>query len=324
MKVVSYFLFVLCLFFSDGLIAENSCKAWASQFIKEQGVETRKDASNLFFSLTLNPHEVDCYGELQNTIAACIPQESQRPTISLLIEDGSSADDKISIGIIGGMGPLSDARIVNLIIEKLEFKKLTRSCRIHLLSAPPPRSAFEIVSRGFSYLRNLYQFISSPHQFVYLSSNSAHMYFYWINQMGNNNLVDLTHDVADKVKGITQNPYVLIIGTTAAKNANLYGKLFKERNVRYLYLSDEQQEIAQQEIDRAKSGLMHESKLYGIIKQVALENPVNVILLACTELSMVLESRREELDELGMMIIDSEQIFAEKICLDIETYAGST
>lgn len=321
MKIIPYF-FALYFLFSDCLLAESKCEAWVLQYVKERGIETKKDASDQFYSLTLAPNQTSCYSELQNKIAAFIPKESQRPTISLLIEE-DSIEDKVSVGIVGGMGPVSDARILNLIVEQLKQKKLTCSCRIHLLSAPPPRSIFEIVSRGFSYFMNLYQFLSSPRHFIYLSSNTAHIYFHWINEMGNHNLIDLTHYVVDKVQRVIKNPYVLIIGTTAAKNANLYGKLFQEREIQYLYLSDEQQEVAQQEIDRVKSGHINESKLYGIISQVVVENPVNVILLACTELGMVLENRRKELNELGLIIIDSEQIFAEKISLDIEAYNRS-
>jgi aspartate/glutamate racemase len=129
-------------------------------------------------------------------------------------------------------------------MEKLSKKGLSQFCTVNLLSAPPPRDFWEVVSKGFSYAWRLYAFLQEERELVYLASNTAHIHFDWISKMSRGCLVNLTDYVADKVQSVLENPYVLIVGTKAGQKANLYGKLFAERSIPYAYLEQHEQDRA--------------------------------------------------------------------------------
>lgn len=303
--------------------SSSSPEEWAEDFIQFHGIYTVPNAAHKTLEVTLAIDQFDHYSILQSKIAKLICQESQRPSINLQL-NGKRSDDsaKNSCAIVGGMGPLSDARILSLIVEKLKEKNIADDCKINLLSAPPPRTFLEILCNSQSYLSNLYHFLNKNHSAVYLASNTAHLHFGFINALGKKNLVNLTHYIADKAKDSVDIPSVLILGTKAAKKATLYENLFQERSINYLTINQEEQEIVQEEINKTKMGKLEDGgeKLYDLICNVIQrqKNSVNLLLLACTELSIALESQKNKLEALGITILDSEELFAEKIANDIQ------
>ncbi len=327
MKLTSYE--VNDSFFSTTQTEEfPSAEVWAEQFILQHGINSQGNFAGKLLPVSLPIDKSPYYSALQKKIAVLIPSEFQRPSLSLQV----SGDEVIpfsqsSCAILGGMGPLSDARILDLVVTKLKQRNLLDRCKITLLSAPPPRGFFEILWNMQSYLVKLYAFLNGDHHHVYLASNVAHSHFNFMNMLGRKNMVNLTRYVADVAESCIAHPRVLIIGTKLGAKEQLYEKLLQDRNIEYVSLSEAQQQIVQEEIEKTKSGHLYDcgDRLYKAIHDVVIKqstdgNPINVLLLGCTELPIALESKKSELQNLGVFIVDSEQLFAEKIAIDVEEY----
>ena len=55
-----------------------------------------------------------------------------------------------------------------------------------------------------------------------------------------------------------------------------------------------------------------------ICKQVANSNgQINALLIACTELSILLEGEKTKLEHLGLSVVDTEEFFIDKVVEDI-------
>lgn len=305
--ILNLFFWIISSLYSDA--TNLTSDIWVKKFIEEHNLNSAE-----LFKINLSPSQIDYYETLQKTIAEKIPKESKRPTLFLEILGRQTP----SYAIVGGMGPLSDARIVNLVIDNLRQKGLVNLCKISLLSAPPPRSIWESATKGFSYISRLYTFVNNDHTYVYLASNSAHLYFNWIDRLGSKNLVNLTQYVADQVQIISNKPHVLIAGTTKGRKANLYGKLLANRSISYAFPSDIEQDLIEEIIQMTKIGIEPKSTLVDVLIKSIAKTKTNTLLLSCTELSIALENQQEQLKALGIIIIDSEKLFAEKICIDIQ------
>lgn len=309
---------------ANDLLVEN----WSEELIERYGIHSEANVADKLLSIALPVDKSDYYGMLQKKIAELIPKESQRSTVDLWI-NGGNPNSVSSCAILGGMGPLSDARILDLIIRKLKEKNVSDRCTIKLMSAPPPRAFFEVISDIQRYLINLHLFLNADnHQHrVYLASNTAHIYFNFLNTLARGKVVNLTEYVVDRAESCVEHPHVLIIGTKVARKKRLYEKLFEKKGVQYANVNSEQQEVVQEEINKTKAGRSQadDDTLYNIIcdgikAQKIKGTPVNVLLLGCTELSIALEGKLDELKRLGVVVLDSEELFAEKISIDIERF----
>ena len=292
----------------------------------EQAVATCLSGWNCRVALDLPIDKAGYYVTLQHELARQVPQESKRPCIDLRIHGTSS---KSSVAILGGMGPLSDARILECVISRLKGNKMEGD--IHLLSAPPPRTFIEILTGLPSYLIQLRRFLHQDHHMVYLASNTAHIHYRFLNWLGKNNIVDLTAYIADQAKSATDDACVLILGTKKAHDELLYDSRLEQKGVRFISISFSQQLVVQEAIDKIKEGIKDDSdeKIYSLVEEIVRmryrENkPVNILLIGCTELSILLEAKRKEIERLGLLILDSEKLFIEKICNDIATTQSIT
>ncbi len=310
--------FSQAVFFSEENSAYLTPENWAEKWIEQHEIFPRCNASDQFLTVVLPIDKPEYYSALQKKIGECILKESERPKIELrMVGEGIT---KNFCAILGGMGPLSDARILELVIAELKEKGFLDQCAIHLLSAPPPRGFIEMLRDVLPYLIHVHSFLNEGTRQVYLASNTAHIHIDFMNKLGKNNIANLVQYVADRAKTEVVDPCVFIVGTKAAKEKKLYERLFQERGVRFVTLPSDDQEIIQEEIEKTKMGMLNDGgeRAFGVIcKMIKEGSPVNLLLLGCTELSIALQEKREQLEALGVLVLDSEQLFAEKISADM-------
>ncbi len=150
-----------------------SDRKWAAQVIKASGI-SRRDCSGICISLHILPENIGRYVALQEKIAKIIPEESHRPTLDVLISRPGIKPSR-RLGIVGGVGPVSDAHITEKMIRMSQERgDNLDNVQVHLFSSPPPGSIFEKVSRGLTYLDDLASFTKKDHDFLVLASNTAH------------------------------------------------------------------------------------------------------------------------------------------------------
>lgn len=270
------------------------------------------------------------YQAAQKLIAKKIPAEAERPAIDIRFYFGNpeTVNPQESLGILGGIGVLSDANLIKLVMTKKSPEQLANLTgkMVHLFSLPPPRGLDSLKTpqgarQGGLYLPRLSRFINRGYGKFYMASNTAHLNIAYLKSL------KVTHDEAiqhlpeqlvAQVKAhklATNNPEsVLILGTTQAWEGGLYDQLLTAAEVPYTRLAQPQEQIGIQDwINRVKAApLDHEEEaaLKSYIEALAARYQTTSILLGCTELPLGIESYLSELRAQGYSIYDSEDIFA--------------
>lgn len=207
------------------------------------------------------PQYADYYKALQEKIAETVPVEAYRPLICLNIRGDNRKDSSpADIGMAGGMGPLSDATILeNLVLEISDTRTLNQETRELMF--------IDIITSLPEY-PGLYKSIRKalPCTSLHILSNTGHLIkSAWQNDLflGGKALgcvYDMTTAVANEImKKAKPNEPVLILGTKVAADKQLYQKLLESRGPTAIVPGDSQDykepaDYLQKIIDEVKAG----------------------------------------------------------------------
>ncbi len=279
--------------------------------------------------------QTDYYVALQKKIAELIPREDHRPTIDLKLvgENVSSREQKgqkvVSIGILGGLGPLADADLIERVqgqAKKLGFKQ--NNMIINLFSAPPPRRLVQILNYLLLYLyRIFFRFLKRKHSHFYLASNTAHTRIKLLRFFGTRRVVSLVKQVGDSIQKKNSGETIFIFGTRHGTKKGLYQRILKARGLLYQKADLTEQRILQKLINEIKQKPSREMsrKLEDYIIEVMQKKKAPgksyQVLLGCTELSLALgDTGIARLKErLEMEVFNTQEIFSQAIQKHIKT-----
>lgn len=326
-------LFIVTLFLSTPSCLLSNAR-WENLSMKEitslleKGV-SKSDLSDLSrrhlsFEITANHCDlIQDYVDFVSAIAGKIPEEYQRPIVDLKVYFGPKhlVSDKKTFGILGGMGPLSDANIIDLIVNQMISSgiKTTQMSMIHLLSIPPPRTTMDQISGGPAYAMSLASFLRNDYASFFLASNTAHTHLDSLRLIaGSDRIVNLPMAVTKKIVNSPEisNESILILGTTKSWENNLYEDILTQEGVAYKRLKAQDQARIQEWIDRIKTSQIQKHQahiLYQEIRMLGRKYGTANMLLGCTELPIGLAAYASTLYREGYLIFDTEKIFAEVI-----------
>ena len=244
--------------------------------------------------------EVMLYQEFQIEMARRYPREIHRPVVKLnLITEGA----RETVGILGGMGPLSDSKILVEVVSRLEEEKIKKN--ISLLSLPPPRGLVDYLRYGLSYFIHFNDFMKNNFSQVFLASNSAHTNLWLLKLMGEAQLYfNLPQYIVNSIGKSTVEQPILILGTTALWESKLYENLMKDKNIPYLSLKENDQISIQLLINNIKAQGPQPAETKNYLQRISKKYGTNRLLLACTELPLGLGAEQPSPD---IVLIDSEQ-----------------
>ncbi|MCP3666456.1 MAG: aspartate/glutamate racemase family protein [Gammaproteobacteria bacterium] len=276
--------------------------------------------------------EIQSYQRLQKTLADKIPIEFERPVIDLKVFYGLQTKPlaEKTIGILGGMGPLSDANLLSLIHQKIKPQASELNVSIHLFSLPPPRTRRQQFVGGILYGARLTKFLNHSYAAYYLASNTAHVNAESIEKISSNdNLQNLVDRVANYVKSVQgeleADDDVMILGTEQAWSKRLYDDYFDRKDVAFNRLNESQQKYLQASIDAIKKGQWNDinaSNLESWVRHRAEEYNTLSILLSCTELPLGLHDQIGDLEHDGFTVFNTEKLFADFITQDLVLLAA--
>ena len=264
--------------------------------------------------------QIKLYKQLQQEIAKRIPTEYDRPIIELKIHfNKTNKNSAKTIGILGGIGPLSDASIVEKLVKHIEPFSIKQNLSIHLLSMPPPRSTWEMLTGGISYIKKLYEFASLDYSQFFMASNTAHMHYEKFAKLTSAKAFNLPDTVIEKLK--QQNPNgtslnVLILDTQKAYRNKLYQKKLLKWGIKHVDLSASHRQNLEHWIKKTKIGQVtsHDSfQFYQFIAALSSHYNAGAIILACTEIPLALSIHVSKLRERGILVLDSESILVDAI-----------
>lgn len=254
-----------------------------------------------------------------------LPEEFKRPAIDLHIV-GANVDHNMNqchLGVLGGIGHLSDACIIKETVGKIkESGGNLDGIALNLFSCPPPRGKKDLLKYGKEYFNKVTHFGVRRHANYALASNTAHIYRRALERItGMKPIYNSIVDVVSHIKHGSYTPeHTLVLGTTQAYKKKMYPNALGKEKLKALVPSQEEQNALQDIIDCTKQtgfGVANKEALIELIKKevniLHAEKTISHILLGCSELSLTLgvEGMQEIETELGIKIVDSEDIFAQ-------------
>jgi aspartate racemase len=221
------------------------------------------------------------------------------------------------VGILGGMGPEATVDLMARVIKATPANDDIDHIRLVVDNNPkvPSRIKALIEKSGESPLPCLQKMALKLAgwgvDFLAMPCNTAHFYHKEIQRVVNIpvlNMIDLCCEAI-----IAQNPGLKTVGilaSTAVLNLGLYEKRFAENGVELLRPSDDLQEGVMAAIRKIKTGRYGEEVMNALQAAVdyLTEKGVEVLLLACTELSII----GDKID-IPVQRYDSSQVLAEAI-----------
>ncbi len=253
------------------------------------------------------------YLRLQKLIAKHIPKESQRPLFSLHLQLQPGTPTQ-TVGLLGGMGPLSDAHILAKVANLINIKSTPKNTALHLLSAPPPRTFGEIIWDGPRYLWQIWEFFRSGYDRFFLLSNTAHLHYEalsFITLQGTifhlpKAIVALITPTADDI---------LIFNTSRGVDGQLFQEILDNSNFLYLLPDEKSQSDLQAWIDQAKKGTFskEDRRLFiNFVDNLMKKSGSRHILLGCTELPLAFGDQLNKIKS-QYVVYDSELILVHEI-----------
>lgn len=301
-------------------------EAWADKVVLTYPTQTTS-ASSETMQMVLPPDMIDHYVELQRALAKRFPLESSRPNIYLTIK-GSRAPSEGVLGILGGVGPLSDADMLKHAFDELENSDTpTADIEIRLYSNPhPPRSFWDYFKFStWQYFFSSFFFLRQPDVDQYMvASNTAHLHYKLLDGIATSPFYHGVNEISKAIDDDTpETERVLVLGTTQAYKGKLYPKSLAALGLDILTPSLQIQTQLQEAIDAVKEGRLEEARksLLALIKELANldrlnpnTRPLTHLLLGCTELPLVLKAEDvREAVGYDVSVVDSKQIFAKHI-----------
>jgi aspartate/glutamate racemase len=222
----------------------------------------------LYYQVTNNIRK---FRDLQLCLAKKENSEYQRPMVHLHIYNNLLQKP---VYLLGGMGPLSDVQFLT------HLKKMLKNTtfNIHLFSLPPPRSIFHF--RKIYYytkmIRHIQTYIIPRNSCVYLLSNSAHLYRYYLNLL-NLNTYNMLPSITNMIQ--THSGPFLILST----HNDIYTDISNS-----IQIDTKQKHIILECVNEIKENRYNYNKnplLKMILSILQLYSQAHIVL-ACTELSI--------------------------------------
>lgn len=220
------------------------------------------------------------FRDLQICLAKKERIEYLRPMVHLHLYNSTSQK---TVYLLGGMGPLSDVQFLK------HLKKMMKNTtyNIHLFSLPPPRSIFQF-RKIYSYtkmLRYIQTCVNQEHSYLFLLSNSAHLYRHYLDFF-HLNTYDMIPSITKSI--LSYNGPFLVLST----NDNIYTQISNS-----IHVDSRQTQIILESVRQLKENRYNHTKnpLLKMILAILQSYTDAHIVLACTELSIWYELNRHNI-----------------------------
>lgn len=300
--------------------AEQFCQGVLKSVLDELKKEKPETNKLSFECLLFPPDKIDHYRELQTNIAELIPDEYNRPSITLYIKGKNRVEegDRADFGLIGGIGPLSDANIITSLIALRQGE--LDNFYVILKSAPPAREkekkedASQYAVHSEFHSASIKNFLKENCKYYCLLSNSAHAksaskVILGLRILGGrltgNPFFHLVEKIAKNIAH--QKPkLVLVVGTQEGFDERLYPTYFDKLKVPSALPDRAEQKLLQEYIERikAKKEVIIGNKTFVdfLFEQIKKSNtPPSHVLFACTEIPLYLHQETGEKKHLDIL-----------------------
>lgn len=197
------------------------------------------------------------------------------------------------LGIIGGLGPMATAYFLQLIVEMTDAAVDQEHIETIMYSRPqiPDRTKFILGISDDSPMQQLVEVgqavASQGAEVIAIPCITAHFFQRQLEEKINCNIINAIEETARYLKSENIS-HVGIMATEGTIQSRLFQKVFTDYGIRYSVPDEEgQADIMHIIYDNVKAGLPVEMGLFEKTAKALRDDGAEVILLGCTELSMI-------------------------------------
>jgi aspartate racemase len=229
-----------------------------------------------------------------------------------------------TVGIIGGMGPLSTIELMNKIYQRTAVKNEQQHIRMLVDNRPqiPDRTDF-ILNQGPSpvpYLQESAQLLEKwGADFIAIACNTAHLFFSEVDAIVKIpilNMLSLLHTNLSKL--LPEGSPIGLLTTSGAIKSGLFHQYLQ--NYHLIIPAEDIQKKYVLEAIYGKSGVKtgevtqkNKDLIYEALKSISSESPA-VIIAGCTEIGLILQQM-----DLGVKIINPLDLLAAEIVVQAKS-----
>lgn len=220
-------------------------------------------------------------------------------------------------GILGGMGPEATVDLMNRVIRATPAKDDVDHIRMVVDNNPKVPSRIKALIQGDGTspgpcLREMARKLESwGVDFLAMPCNTAHFYHQEIQEAVSIPVLDMIELAVSAVgEQCTRVDTVGLIASTAVINLNIYKNAFARQNINIISPQPRLQDELMSAIRRIKTGSYGEETCQTMQEAAdnLVQNKAQVLLIACTEISIISQRIRAEVP-----VLDAAQILAEAI-----------
>jgi len=215
------------------------------------------------------------------------------------------------LGIIGGLGPMATAYFMRRIIEMTNAATDQDNIEMVIYNTPsiPDRTSYILGKSDESPLPKIIELANNLERqnvdYIAIPCITAHFFH---KDIAKSVYVKVSNGIEEageylNERGINK---VGIMATDGTASTKLFDSVFKEQGIECIYPEAECQKLLMSIIyDDVKAGRPVSMKEFGLIKNQLIENGAQVVILGCTELSIV---KRD--NDVGGKVLDIVDVLA--------------
>jgi len=221
------------------------------------------------------------------------------------------------IGMIGGFGPESTLEYYKLIMEiyrqKIGSNSLPEivinSLDVYELVKMIEQQEWDAIANWI--LDSINDLFKAGAEFGFISANTPHIVFNLIKDQSPIPLISIVEEAGKKVESLGINK-VALLGTKFTMESNFYQEVFDKLDISIVVPDKQEQEyINNKIINEIEIGIfLNETRneLLRIIQRIIESEQIEVVILGCTELSLILTK-----DHFGIPFINTTKVHVESI-----------
>jgi aspartate racemase len=219
----------------------------------------------------------------------------------------------IRLGVLAGMGPRSTSPFIEMLLDECQNQYNAKYDidypHVIAYSLPTPfyidrevddNELSNSIKNGIEHLA------STGVDIIAIPCNSAHKYFSKIIQNVN---IPVLNIIEETVKVVPSNQKTTILATELTMNTNLYQSGLESSEIQYVFIEDWQIAVNEIITEIKASGASKKAfEIWDALKVKLLSEDVQTIILACTDLSVVINESDDD-----FLILDSSKELARKL-----------
>lgn len=221
-----------------------------------------------------------------------------------------------TIGILGGMGPKATADLFNMIIDLTPAEKDQDHLHIIIDNNPkiPDRTSY-ILGHGDNPIAALTEGASNLKKcgadFIIMPCNTAHYFYDSLIEKVDIPIINMIEEVGKFIVRQYGKSKIGLLATTGTYKGRVYEKYLNPLGIEVIVPSDKIKNLTLDLIYKVKAGRKEftNDELNNVLNEFK-EKGINKVILGCTELPLVFNSRADEFED--FIFLSSTDILARK------------